>query len=97
VGRPSPILHLWSLTKLRTITETVYSDGSGVAGTYEVYGARYSGIRTPETITVTPLGIPTWHQSARAKGVRRSACAQIERHLAAIQLPPAAYEDLCAP
>jgi hypothetical protein len=83
---------------MRTITETVYSDGSGVAGLYEIYGARYSGIRTPETITVTPLSVPTWHQSARTKGIRRSACAQVERHLAAIKLPPATYGDTpCAP
>lgn len=70
---------------IKTVSEEIYSDGSGSCGVYEVYGIRFSGIHTGEKATVTPLGIGNGRMPGRTKGVIRSACAAIEKHLGAIQ------------
>src|SRR5690554_496707 len=66
---------------IKVLDETVYSDGSGVTGLYEVYGQKFSGIHTGEKTTVTPLGIQSGHRGGRAKGMVRTAVKAIEAHL----------------
>jgi hypothetical protein len=78
------IVLLMSNAAITVLEETVYSDGSGVAGTYEVYGVRLSGLHSGESCTVTPLGIPTSHRGGRSKGIVRSAIRIIEGRLMAL-------------
>ena len=68
---------------LKVISQDVYPDGSGVAGVYEVYGVRFSGIHSGERITVTPLGVRPGYRSGREKGVTTTGARVVERHLAA--------------
>jgi hypothetical protein len=66
------------------VEESVYSDGSGSAGVYEVYGVRFSGIHSGERVTVTPLAVRAGHRGGREKGIVRSGARLVERHVAAL-------------
>lgn len=68
------------------IDETVYSDGSGVAGVYEVYGQRFSGLHAGEGCEprVTALGVPSGFRSGRAKALVASGRALVEQRLTTI-------------
>jgi len=68
---------------INTITETIYEDGSGTSGLYEIYGQQFSGITTGRggKITVTALGIRSSYRSAKERGCVRSGSKALERYL----------------
>lgn len=70
---------------LKVLDETVYSDGSGSAGLYEVYGVRLTGINNGSgKVTVAPLNIRTGYRGGREKGVVKTACKIVEAHVAGL-------------
>ena len=70
-------------SRIETLDETIYTDGSGSAGTYRVLGHEFSGITTGigGRITVTPLRISTGYRGGREKGIVRSASRAVESYL----------------
>lgn len=71
---------------VKVLDETVYSDGSGVAGLYEVYGQRFSGIHNGERATVTALGVATGYRSGKAKGWARTGASAVEKRLVGLMV-----------
>lgn len=73
-------------TAITVLEETIYSDGSGSAGLYEVYGQRFSGVTTGRggKVTVIPLGIRSGYRTGREKGSVRHAVRVIEERLSAL-------------
>lgn len=71
---------------IKTVFESIAPDGSGVAGTYKVWGLTLSGIRNHEgKLTVTVIGGRT--RTRKEQGMARSAVKKVEAHLAAIECP----------
>ena len=68
---------------INVLEETIYSDGSGSAGLYEIYGVQMSGITTGAggVVTVTPISIGTGHRSGRYKQLVSHACYMLEQRL----------------
>lgn len=76
------------MATIEIIEQTIYSDGSGVSGLYQVYGARFAGSRNPEGgVRVFALGIPSRRLARKTKGVIASAAKAVERHLRALEVP----------
>ena len=66
---------------IRIIEETLYADGSGMAGTYVVYGMRFGVCASSaDKVTVTPVGVGSSYMPAREKGMRRRASQILEAH-----------------
>lgn len=71
--------------QIKVLEETVFSDGSGSVGLYEVYGQRFSGINNGDgKVTVTPVGIRSGFRGDREKSAVKSASRLIETHVKAL-------------
>jgi hypothetical protein len=71
------------MANVNVIEETVYTDGSGYAGTLVVYGFRFAVIAADSApgskLSVNLLGGPACH-GQRAQNIRKSAARAAQSH-----------------
>ena len=76
------------MTDIKIIEETIYPDGSGSCGLYEVYGMRFSGISNHNReVTITPLVTGSGRRTHKERGMRRTATKAVARHIEQIEQP----------
>jgi hypothetical protein len=67
------------MVTIKVLNETVYGDGSGSAGLYEIAGVRLSGINNGDgKVTVTPIGVRSGFRSWAEKKATARAIAALE-------------------